>query len=198
MMIDGFESLYNNNSATSKFSEVFKDADEFKTKFRGSALNVATITDTTLAVIYAELYARYGDSYFKATNDTRNELKTFSILYNEGLVYQKRKSIQEQILALTEAELKDDGILISNYAENPASEATEGILVGEYTGEDFAKYVNNQSVNKTKKGKLTAYRDQLFSLQDVTTKFINKFASLFEVIDWSSYLPPLAIEEEGE
>lgn len=199
MLIDGFESIYNNNSATKKFSDVFEDLDSFKSEFRSSPLNEANLTDATLGIVYAELYARYGDSYYTATNMYRNKLKTFSILKNEGLIFQKKLEIQNAILNMSLADLKDDGVIINNYAENPGDEATDTIVdVGEYTGEDFMKFVNNQSAQKSKKGKLTAYRDQLYSLKNVTDSFIDKFKVLFEKLLWSSYLPIMFREEEIE
>lgn len=198
MLIDGFESLYHNNSATKKFSDVFEDLDSFKNEFRSSPLNEANLTDETLGIVYAELYARFGDSYYTATNMYRNKLKTFSILKNEGLIFQKKLEIQNAILNMSLADLKDDGVIVNNYAENPAEESTGTYETGEYEGENFMKYVNNQSAQKTKKGKLTAYRDQLYSLKNVTDSFIDKFKVLFEKLLWSSYLPVLSREESEE
>lgn len=185
--VDGFNSIYNNNSATSRFTEVFTSVDTFITSFRESPLNDANLTDETLKKVFYELVARYGDSYFKSTNDYRNKLKTFSILANEGVVYQKKLEIQKNLINLTLQELMDDGVSISNYAENPGDEATT--TIDAYEGEDFLKYVNNQSVNKAKSNKLNAYKSQLYAIRDVTTAFIERFADLFESILWSSYLP---------
>ena len=185
--VDGFNSIYNNNSATSRFTEVFTSVDTFITSFRESPLNDANLTDETLKKVFYELVARYGDSYFKSTNDYRNKLKTFSILSNEGVVYQKKLEIQKNLINLTLQELMDDGVSISNYAENPGDEATT--TIDAYEGEDFLKYVNNQSVNKAKSNKLNAYKSQLYAIRDVTTAFIERFSELFETILWSSYLP---------
>lgn len=198
MLIDGFESLYHNNSATKKFSDVFEDLDSFKSEFRSSPLNEANLTDSTLGIVYAELYARFGDSYYTATNMYRNKLKTFSILKNEGLIFQKKLEIQNAILNMSLADLKDDGVIVNNYAENPAEDSVGTYETGEYEGEDYMKFVNNQSAQKSKKGKLTAYRDQLYSLKNVTDSFIDKFKVLFEKLLWSSYLPVLSREQELE
>lgn len=192
-MIDGFESIYNNNSATSRFREVFTTADTFISLFRESPLNEAKLSDETLKKIYYELYAEYGDSYFRATNDYRNQLKTFSILQNEGLVYQKKLEIQNNLINMSLSELMEEGISISNYAENPGDDATT--MIDDYSGEDFIKYVNNQNVVKNKKSKLDAYKSQLYAIRNVTTEFIKKFSVLFETILWSSYLPVFETED---
>lgn len=185
--VDGFNSIYNNNSATSRFTEVFTSVDTFITSFRESPLNDANLTDETLKKVFYELVAQYGDSYFKSTNDYRNKLKTFSILANEGVVYQKKLEIQKKLINLTLQELMDNGVSISNYAENPGDEATT--TIDAYEGEDFLKYVNNQNVTKDKNSKLNAYKSQLYAIKNVTTDFVKKFSQLFETILWSSYLP---------
>ena len=185
--VDGFNSIYNNNSATSRFTEVFTSVDTFITSFRESPLNDVNITDETLKKVFYELVAQYGDSYFKSTNDYRNKLKTFSILANEGVVYQKKLEIQKNLIKLTLQELMDNGVSISNYAENPGDDATT--TIDAYEGEDFLKYVNNQNVTKDKSNKLNAYKSQLYAIKNVTTDFIKKFSPLFESILWSSYLP---------
>lgn len=196
MFLDGLDLLLFSHSATIKFKDAFEDLDAFKTEFRASPLNENSLTDTTLGIIYANLIAKFGDSYYTGTDLNRNKLRTFSILKNEGLIFQKKLEIQSTILGMNLSELKDDGIIISNYAENPANKGAGTYQTGEYKGEDFMKYVNNQNAQKSKKGNLTAYRDQLYSLRDVTTPFIDKFKVLFENILWSSLLPAFGIYEE--
>lgn len=198
MLVDGFESLYNNNSATKKFSDVFEDLDSFKSEFRSSPLNEPNLTDDTLGLVYAGILAKFGDHYYKATNMYRNKLKTFLILKGEGLIFQKRLELQNKILSMSDAELKDDGIIVNNYAENPSENSVGIYETGEYQGESFMKFVNNQSAQKSKKGKLTAYRDQSYSLKNVLEPFIEKFKVLFENIYWSSYLPTYEREDEDD
>jgi hypothetical protein len=149
--IDGFPSLYNNNSATSTFDDIFPTKNDFLTEYRNSDLNDANITDETLSLIYVELYATYGDHYYTATNDVRNVLKTFSIIKNEGLIFQKKLEIQNSLLNLNLNEITEEATVISNYAENPGDEGV--ITTDAYSGEDFLKYVNNQNVSKTKREK---------------------------------------------
>lgn len=192
-MIDGLQSIWGNNSSTSMFREVFASTDDFITDFRASDLNVSTLTDDTLKIIFAELYARYGDSYFKSTNNDRNKYMVFSILYNKGLIYQKKVEVQNALLALELTDLKDGGVTIYNDASNPGNEATT-YEQEDYSGEDFLKYVDSQNVTKNKKGVVEAYKAQLYALKDVTTGFIQEFSKLFESMLWSSYLPIFVME----
>lgn len=196
MLLDGLDLLLNNFSSTIKFKDAFEDFDAFKTEFRASPLNESNLTDSTLGIIYAGILARFGDHYYTGTDLNRNKLRTFLILKSEGLIFQKKLEIQNTILSMELPELKDDGIIVSNYAENPANKGAGTYEEGEYKGEDFMKYVNNQNAQKSKKGNLTAYRDQKYSLKDEITPFIDKFKVLFENIYWTSLLPAFGIYED--
>ena len=81
--------------------------------------------------------------------------------------------LQETFRNFTEDELISGATTIYNHAYNPSTAPGTG------TTEEL-NYINEQTAQKAKRGKLDAYA-YLWDLisTDVTTEFINKFAALF-------------------
>lgn len=168
--------IYNNslygNYRQVKFTDVFGSADAFLQEYKSSGIP-ATIEDEEANTLYYLLYARYGNSVIASSDTNQFKYKLWSIIYSSGPAWVKRMELQETFRNFTEDELVSGATTIYNHAYNPSTAPSTG------TTEEL-NYINEQTAQKAKRGKLDAYA-YLWDLisTDVTTEFINKFATLF-------------------
>lgn len=90
-----------------------------------------------------------------------------------GPIWEKEVSIQNELLALDQATLREGSIAIMNHASHP------GTLPTTQTLEELG-YIDNQSVNKNRKSVVEGYALLMSLLDDkLTQRFINRFRCLF-------------------
>lgn len=159
------------NSKT--FSDVYNDADTFYKESNEYGFTQTISEDSTKKVFYL-LTAQYGDTALLGyTNETRWKMKLFSLLYQYGLIWEKRMAIADQLAKLSLDEVQTGYQIINNHALNPQNQPTTEEL----------DYINEQNVSKTKKAKIDAlmamYENQKASY---TKDFIDKFKVLFNPI----------------
>lgn len=168
--------IYNNslygNYRQVKFTDVFGSADAFLKEYKSNGIP-STIEDEKANTLYYLLYARYGNSVIASSDTNQFKYKLWSIIYSSGPAWVKRLELQETFRSFTEDELLSGATTIYNHAYNPSTAPGTG------TTEEL-NYINEQTAQKAKRGKLDAYA-YLWDLisTDVTTEFINKFANLF-------------------
>lgn len=168
--------IYNNslygNYRQVKFTDVFGSADTFLQEYKSNGIP-STIEDEKANTLYYLLYARYGNSVIASSDTNQFKYKLWSIIYSSGPAWVKRLELQETFRSFTEDELLSGATTIYNHAYNPSTAPGTG------TTEEL-NYINEQTAQKAKRGKLDAYA-YLWDLisTDVTTEFINKFANLF-------------------
>lgn len=160
------------------FSEVFPDADKFLEAYDNEYIP-KTLTDSDATIVYAQLIGRYGNSPIASSDLGRFQMRLFSIIYNEGPIWKKRLSLQEEIRLLDSSSLIDaaSGKVIQNHAENPASFVQAG------TGSDtLIEKINSQTAQISKTSKLNAVSALNMLLENVTEPFLDKFSELFQAI----------------
>lgn len=156
-----------------------------------SGVTTYILSDNDIKVIYWLLYANYGNSHRASDDETRFKQQLFSIMYRFAPTWLKKMSIQEKLrdMSLDSGDLFKGNIQIYNNADNPQTTPSADAL-------DPLTYINNQSANGTKKGKLEAY-SQLWALLeiDVTKEFLDQFRGLF--IKVASPIEPILYCEDN-
>lgn len=163
--------LYN----TSLFNAVFPSAADFITEYHSCAIP-ATITDAEATTIYYLLYARYGNNPIANNDETQWKYKVFSVVYQYGPYWSRRKAIQDTLLALPDSEVMLGAKHIFNHANNPSVAPTTATL-------DELTFVNDQNVQSVKRNKVDGYMALWESLRaDLTKNFLNQFKDLFKIV----------------
>ena len=177
------------------FTQVYDSAEEFLADYKGIGIPTK-ITDENATTLYYLLYARYGNSVIASSDLNQFKYKLFTIIFSSGPTWEKRLEIQDTLRSLSDSDLTTGNTTIFNHAYNP-SQAPSTDTLNEIT------YINEQTAQKAKRGKLDAYA-YLWDLldTDVTTEFLNKFENLFlkivqpELPLW--YVTQLNQDEEDE
>lgn len=157
------------------FTEVFEDYESFISSYDESLFkNRIDIKSNEFELVYALLYARYGNS--PIANDDINQFKNklFGVMFQYGPTWSKRLEIQAKLRMISDDELLKGGKAIYNNAMNPDGGPSTQSL------EELPR-INSQNTTNYKKSKMDAY-SQLWELlnTDVTGDFINKFKICFK------------------
>lgn len=169
-----YDDLMYGNYRNRKFTDIFDCVDTFLEEYKSNGLP-QKITDESARILYYLLYARYGNSTIASSDETQFKYKLFALVFEFGPTWEKELAIQDKVRALTDEEIEKGSTHISNVASNPDSLPSTATL-------DELTYVSQQSVNKTKRGKLEGYSFVLNLLKkDVTEYFLGKFKKLFLV-----------------
>ena len=165
-------SLYGNYRQV-KFTDVFPDVEKFQGEYNDLPNYLKRIDLEDTNTIYYLLYARYGNSTIASSDTNQFKYKLWTIVYSYAPAWKKRIEIQDKLLALTDDEIQKGNTTIYNHAFNPSTAPSTETL-------EELEYINDQSTQKTKRGKMDAYA-YLWDLidTDVTTEFLNRFQSLF-------------------
>lgn len=174
---------------TMVFSDVWEDSDEFKTEYKNSSLYdyepaVGTtpaklhnsLTDSNIELLFALLYARYGNSPITNLDVNQWKYKVYSTIFQYGPLWQKELEVQDKLRGLSEDEVLLGAKAIYNHAKN------DGTAPGTGTLEEI-EYLDDQSTAINKKSKMAGYTELLSILRsDFTELFIQKFKKLFTAV----------------
>ena len=167
------------NYITKSFKQIFPTTETFIAENKESDL--AILTDDQLKILFALLYARYGNSRIASYDEHQFKYKVWSIIYMYGPTWAKRLEAQKELRELSLEELQIGGKAIYNNAMNPSSAPTTDTL-------EELNYINQQNTTKYKKSKAEAIGILLSLLDtDVTEEFISKFKKLFITIVQPDY-----------
>lgn len=188
---------------TKIFTEVWDEADDFKTEYKASGLYDAefdpithgvsnlhnSLTDANITLLYYMLYSRYGNSPIANMDENQFKYKVFSIIFQYGPTWQKELELQDTLRNLTEAQLLLGAKTIYNKAYNDATAPSTSSL-------EETPYINEQTTANYKKNKLGAYAELLSLLKtNVTDVFLDRFKNLFSKF---LFVKPLLYETEVE
>lgn len=171
-------SSYYGQNRNMTFLEIFPDVSDFLEAYDNEYIPT-TISTVNAKTLYAQLGGRYGNSPIASSDVGRFQMRLFSIIYNEGPIWEKRLALQNEIRQLDSSSIVDaaSGKVIQNRADNPASFVQSG------TGSDvLIQKINSQTSQISKSSKLNAIATLNVLLENVTEPFLDKFAELFQVI----------------
>lgn len=173
------------NYLTRKFKQIFTDTDQFRDEFKASDLGTynttQVLTDEELGILYALLYARYGNSTIASNDENQFKYNVFSTIFIYGPTWAKKLNIQDGLRKLTIDELQAGSKAIYNTALNPGTTPSPQAL-------EELNFINSQNTTNYKKSKAEAWAMLLSLLEtDVTEEFINKFKKLFITIVQPDY-----------
>lgn len=167
-------SLYG-NYRTRTFSEIYESVNDFLEDYNNNGIP-AKVSQENVTTLFYLLYSKFGNSHIASSDENRFKYALFSTIWEFGPAWEKKLELQDKLRSLTEDQLIEGSKQIYNNASNPGS------APGTFSDEEL-KYINNQNVAKSKKGRLEAYSLLLDLLEDdVTEKFLNKFNKLFLII----------------
>lgn len=159
---------------TRTFANVWSTAADFLTDWKACGLYASgLLTDDEVTKIYYLLYANFANSHIMSSDENRFKYSLYAKLFSFGPSWAKRIDIQAKLRALSEDDIRLGTKAVYNRALNPETEPTTNTL-------DELAYINEQNTQKYQKSALEGYA-LLWELidTDVTTQFINQFASLF-------------------
>lgn len=167
-------SLYG-NYRTRSFADIFDSALVFLSEYKNNGAIPVNVEDSDVNTIWGLLYAYYGNSHIKSSDENRFKYQLFSIIYQYAPTWLKKMDIQTNLRNLTEEDLRLGSATTFASGANPATEITDSQI--ESAG------ANAYTRQKTRKSKLDAYA-MLYGLleQDITQEFINRFKTLFRVV----------------
>lgn len=162
-------SLYRHNS----FQQVWSTDDSFVGDMTNDNGIPVIISLANLRILYYLLLSKYANSPIANSSIDQFKYKVRAIIWQYGPSWEKRLDIQEKLRNLTDDELMQGSKAINNRALNDGNEPSTTSL-------QELDYINEQTTQQFKKGKLDGYA-YLWDLlaTDVTTEFLNRFAKLF-------------------
>ena len=172
-----YNGSYYGNYRTRKFSDIFDSYETFHNDWMSTSYSgdIYGGMDQMLPIIYDLLQSKYGNNHIANSDEGQFKLQVFSTIYMYGPEYVKKLSLQKEITQLTVEQIRTTGApsRITNVALNPSTAPGTG------TTEEL-DYVNQQSVDKSKKGVTEAYA-LIYSLldSDFTEEFLRRFKKLF-------------------
>lgn len=169
--IKGVQTMWQTNSKT--FSDLYPSFENFKADLNLYGYKF-TLTEDELKLIFIMLVTKYGDSeIISFRNEYRWKMKLQYIIFTYGKEWALKKQIQEQILNLTDEDLLNSSIQITNRADNPATEPSTKEL-------EELKYINSQVAQGTKRDKLSILILKYSSIMSQANEsFIDRFQELF-------------------
>lgn len=174
-------SNYIGTYATVLFTDVWSDYDTFKADYDVNKFPklMAETSNYNIETLYYLLYSRYGNSHINSFDLNKWKMKVFSIIFQNGALWQKKCELQDKVRNLTEDELLESSKSISNHSYNPSTVIEGG--PNEDTG--IIDTVNEQNTSYVKKAKIEGIAIQYDLLQgDITDTFLKKFKSCFLTI----------------
>lgn len=170
------------NYRTRQFKQIFPTTEDFVEGYSSSDIagNVSILQDN-LALIYALLYARYGNSTIAADDENQFKYQVYSTIFMYAPTWLKRLEVQEELRNMTIEELQLGGKAIYNSALNPSGTPSTQSM-------EELSYINQQNTTNYRKSKLEAYSLLTSLLEtDVTEQFIGRFKKLFITIVQPDY-----------
>ena len=175
---------------TMTFAQVWDDSDVFKEEYLASPLATANETihhgetvgtgndaityPDNVELLFALLYAKYGNNPIANGDVNQFKFKVFSTIFKYGPAWEKKLEIQANLRQLNADEIKLGSKAIYNHAFNDAS------APGTDTLEEI-QYINDQNTTKYQKSPIEGYMDLWNALSiDITESFINKFKVCFK------------------
>ena len=156
---------------------VFPTSSDFVTKLRAtSIITELEITDSFLELLWAMLYAKHGTDPIVSANEPQWIYKVALTTKSYAPTYLKKDAIQKKLRSLTDDQIREGYKNIFNHAVNPSTTPST-----DNTNE--LPYINDQHVNKGKKGYVDSYAylwDILNS--NLTEEFLKKYDKLFSKI----------------
>lgn len=159
------------------YDTIFPDALTFVAKIRGTTLITETeITDSFLETLFVMLYAKHGTDPIVSANEEQWICRVALTTKSYAPTYLKKNSIQAALRALDLDELREGYKNIFNHAINPSTKPSTD-------NTEELPYINDQTVNKGKRGPADAYAylwDILNS--NLTEDFLRKYDKLFSKV----------------
>lgn len=167
---------YYGSYRTRTFADIFPSSEDFASALAETpfAAIAADFTGkTSLEVVFALLYARFGNSHISFSDENQFRYNIFSTLYSYGPTWAKKAKVQEELRGLTPEQLREGGFAIYNSALNPNTQPSTGTLTE-------LPFINNQNTTRHRKGQMDGYALLLSLLEDDITKdFTDKFKKFF-------------------
>lgn len=162
--------MKNNYYRNEKFTDIYPDVQTFLTEYKTSPLYDEEMQDTNLMKLYYLLYAKYGNSTIASSDINQFKYKLYSIIYDQGPIWQKYLYIQKQLRSLSNDEILKSSEYINSHAYNP----------GQYMNDNgILDYINDQTKSTTYNATINAYYSYLNTLNSFTETFLDMFKSLF-------------------
>lgn len=177
---------------TSKFTDIWPTEINFRYELMDSELYDSDFSSGSITKLYYLLYAAYGNSHIASSDPNQFKYKVYSIIFSEGMKWQKSLEVQKKFEKLNDNEIRMSSKSVSSTGYNPG----EGAVKEDPDGDDTLTYVNEQNKAKYIGGIIGSYSNYLDSLSDVTTQFIARFKPLFLTIVEPE--KPLLYEMEGD
>ena len=163
---------------TKTFAEVWEDYDAFVADYSSmiglvAGNNAMPLTTNNILATYYLLYAKYGNTPIICEDEYQFKMKIMANIITYGPTWEKKKAVQINFRALTEAELLQGAKQIYNHAFNPSTEPTTAQL-------EELTHINDQNTTNNKKSKMEAYAILWANLHvDVTDEYMRKFQNCF-------------------
>lgn len=155
-----------------KFTDIWSKEEDFEQDIKDSGIPTL-ISDDSLKTLYYLLYSKYGNSTIANNDENQFKYGVYRIVFEYGPTWEKKLDIQKKLRELNDNELIEGSKQIYNKALNPSTQP------GTYS-DDELQYINDQTVAKSKRGKVDAYAVLIQLLEnDVTEDFLRKFSNLF-------------------
>lgn len=168
------------NYPTRTFADIFPSYEVFRTYQLEDEVPVTDIfanemTDANLRKLYYLLFAKYGNSHIKLSDENQFVINVFGVIEQFGPTWQKKLSIQKELrdLSIDDARLSE---IIANHAYHPSTPPGT---------DDYGALNKIDTQNRTgrKRDKLSTYGMVLALLEDdFTNRFIERFGFLFITI----------------
>ena len=157
---------------------IFPTGDDFKTKLRDTGLltGETEITDAFLKMLWAMLYAKHGTDPIISANEGQWIFKVALTTKAYAPTYIKKEAVQKALRALDLDSLREGYKNIFNHATNPSTKPSTD-------NTEELPYVNDQNVNKGKRGPADAYA-YLWEIlnSNITEEFLRKYDKLFSMV----------------
>lgn len=190
---------------TMTFAQVWDDSDVFESEYKASPLydyEAATLTtpaqyhnslhDKSIEILFALLYAKYGNTPIANADVNQFKFKVFSTIFKYGPSWEKKLEIQDEIRKLDKNEVIKGSFSIHNHAFNDAGDPGTDST-------DPLEYINDQNTSRFIKSPLEGYILQWDALTiDVTEAFINKFKVCFKQFASPEYGPRIMSDIDEE
>lgn len=167
---------YYGSYRTRTFADIFPSSEDFTSALAETPF--ASIANdftgkTSLEVVFALLYARFGNSHISFSDENQFRYNIFSTLYSYGPTWAKKAKVQEELRGLTSEQLREGSFAIYNSAMNPNTTPSTASTTE-------LPFINNQNTTRHKKGAMDGYALLLSLLSDDITKdFTDKFKKFF-------------------
>lgn len=159
------------------FSEIFKTMDELNEKLLKMKPEATTINNDE----WVALMGRYGSSHIRYNNEGQFMAMFFTILQESLEKLRAKLSINTKLRTMDESEALNGDVMVVNNATNPDTEPST---------EDFSPlpYINSQTAQKTKYGKVSGYYQWKHSVGgQAYNEFLDSFKYLFRVLLTEDY-----------